>query len=100
MRLTRRDLLKTGASAALASTFDAQPLRAAAPSTQCIRFGVSTYSYWHFSKEKYPIEKVIEHAAQTGFEGVEVLHRQMTDESKPYLNKLKRMAWDNGLSLF
>ena len=100
MKLTRRDLLKTGAGAALASTLDAQPLKAAAPSTQRIRFGVSTYSYWHFSREKYPIEKVIEHAAQTGFEGVEVLHRQMTDESKPYLNKLKRMAWDNGLSLF
>jgi L-ribulose-5-phosphate 3-epimerase len=100
MKLTRRDLLKTSAGAALVSTFDAQPNHAAAPSTQRIRFGVSTYSYWHFSREKYPIEKVIEHAAQTGFEGVEILHRQMADESKPYLNKLKRMAWDNGLSLF
>lgn len=100
MKLTRRDLLKVSASAALVSTFDAQPNHAAPPSTQRIRFGVSTYSYWHFSREKYPIEKVIEHAAQTGFEGVEILHRQMADESKSYLNKLKRMAWDNGLSLF
>jgi L-ribulose-5-phosphate 3-epimerase len=100
MKLTRRDLLKTGASAALVSTLNEQPINAAVPSTQRIRFGVSTYSYWHFAKEKYPIEKVIEHAAQTGFEGVEVLHRQMADESKPYLNRLKRAAWDNGLSLF
>ncbi len=100
MKLTRRDLLKTGASAALATTLDAPPLKAAAPSTQRIRLGVSTYSYWHFSREKYPIEKVIEHAAQTGFEGVEILHRQMANETKPYLNQLKRMAWDNGVSLF
>jgi sugar phosphate isomerase/epimerase len=100
MQLTRRDLLKTSASVALGSTFEVQSPKAAAPSAQRIRFGVSTYSYWHFSREKYPIEKVIQHAAQTGFEGVEILHRQMANETKPYLNQLKRMAWDNGLSLF
>ncbi len=44
------------------------------------RFGVSTYSYWHFEGEKYPIERVIENAARLGFDGVEILHRQMTDE--------------------
>lgn len=60
---------------------------------------VSTYSYWHFEEKKYPIEKVIEDAARLGFDGVEILHRQMTDESIPYMNKLKRLAFDNGLSL-
>ena len=39
-----------------------------------IRLAVSTYSYWHFKPEKYPIEKVIEDAARLGFDGVEVLH--------------------------
>lgn len=60
---------------------------------------VSTYSYWHFDKVKYPIEKVIENAARLGFDGVEFLHRQMTDETIPYMNKLKRLAFDAGLSV-
>jgi L-ribulose-5-phosphate 3-epimerase len=64
------------------------------------RLGVSTYSYWHLRGEKYPIEKVIENAARLGFEGVEVLHRQMPEESTEYLNKLKRLAFAHGLSLY
>lgn len=100
---TRREWLSTTAASALSAaafplTTSAIP-NAASPG-QRIRLGVSTYSYWHFAKEKYPIEKVIEHAALVGFEGVEILHRQMAEEGKPYLNRLKRAAWDNGLSLF
>lgn len=68
------------------------------PKIQQISIAVSTYSYWHFKTEKYPIEKVIEHAARTGFDGVEILHRQMQDESPAYINKLKRLAFINGLS--
>ncbi|GAC1430642.1 MAG: hypothetical protein NVSMB62_27920 [Acidobacteriaceae bacterium] len=45
------------------------------------------------------MERVIENAARLGFDGVEVLHRQMTDESPAYLNKLKRMAFLRGLDL-
>ncbi len=63
------------------------------------RFGVSTYSYWHFKGDKYPIERVIEDAGRMGFDGVEVLHRQMSGESVPYLNQLKRSAFRNGLDL-
>ena len=37
------------------------------------RFGVSSYSYWHFTKQKYPLEKVIDEAARLGFDGVELL---------------------------
>lgn len=69
------------------------------PTSTKIPIAVSTYSYWHFKTEKYPIEKVIEHAARCGFDGVEILHRQMQDESPAYLNKLKRLAFTNGLSL-
>jgi len=68
-------------------------------SVQPIRLIVSTYSYWHFSEVVYPIEKVIENAARIGFDGVEILHRQMENETVPYMNKLKRMAFDRGLSL-
>ena len=66
---------------------------------QAIRLIVSTYSYWHFEPVKYPVEKVIENAARIGFDGVEILHRQMENETVPYMNKLKRMAFERGLAL-
>ncbi|MGH9841160.1 MAG: TIM barrel protein [Blastocatellia bacterium] len=99
MKLSRRDLLKTAALAGVSLT-SVSPAIAAAPSTQRIRIGVSTYSYWHFEKVKYPIEKVIENAARLGFDGVEILHRQMESEDRKYVNNLKRMAWSLGLDLF
>lgn len=70
-----------------------------ASASQPIRIAVSSYSYWHFEPVKYPIEKVIENAARLGFDGVEILHRQMDNETIPYMNKLKRMAFERGLSL-
>ena len=100
MGLSRRTLLKQGVSAAaLCSTHVLRPIVPAAPNPQRIRIGVSTYSYWHFKTEKYPVEKVIDDAARLGFDGVEVLHRQMAEESTAYLNKLKRAAFLNGLDL-
>ena len=44
-----------------------------------IKLSVSSYSYWHFKGDKYPIEKVIDHAASLGLDGIDVLHRQMAD---------------------
>lgn len=67
--------------------------------SQPIRIAVSTYSYWHFTPVKYPVEKVIENASRLGFDGVEILHRQMDNETIPYMNKLKRMAFERGLAL-
>jgi L-ribulose-5-phosphate 3-epimerase len=63
-----------------------------------LHLAVSTYSYWHFKTERYPIEKVIDDAARLGFEGVEILHRQMRDETPAYVNALKRQAFRLGLS--
>jgi sugar phosphate isomerase/epimerase len=100
MKLSRRDLLNTGAAFCAASALDLPVVAIAAPAKQRIRIGVSTYSYWHFDKVKYPIEKVIENAASLGFDGVEILHRQMESEDKKYLNNLKRMAFSLGLDLF
>jgi L-ribulose-5-phosphate 3-epimerase len=82
-------VLATPENEKIKSTFDNQP----------IRLIVSTYSYWHFEPVKYPIEKVIENAARIGFDGVEILHRQMENETVPYMNKLKRMAFERGLAL-
>jgi L-ribulose-5-phosphate 3-epimerase len=93
--VSRRGLL-TGAAAAAIPNVLAQPAHTALPLP---RFSVSSYSYWHFTKERYPLEKVIDEAARLGFDGVELLHRQMTDESPEYLNKLKRAALLRGLAL-
>ncbi len=98
--MTRRDLL--AASTALPAATSLLPgatLPAAARPGRRIRLAVSTYSYWHFKPPKFPIEKVIEEAAAIGFEGVEILHRQMEDESPAYINRLKQAAFRNGLSL-
>jgi sugar phosphate isomerase/epimerase len=98
---TRREVLGLGAAAlgsllVPAAGAEAQ-LTPAARSP--IRIAVSTYSYWHFRTAKYPVEQVIDDAARLGFDGVEILHRQMTDESPAYVNKLKQAAFKAGLSL-
>ncbi|PSL26134.1 sugar phosphate isomerase/epimerase family protein [Dyadobacter jiangsuensis] len=98
---SRRDWLKTialGGAAAMTGHV-AQAETAPAPAARRIPIAVSTYSYWHFQEQKYPIDKVIEDAARLGFDGVEILHRQMDNETIPYMNKLKRLAFDNGLAL-
>jgi sugar phosphate isomerase/epimerase len=64
------------------------------------RFAVSTYSFWRFRDGlKLPIETCIEQAAGMGFDGVEILHVQMESEENAYLQKLKRLAFLNGLDL-
>src|SRR5687767_13610602 len=102
MTLTRREALQAVGAAALAplaSSLHAQPSSAPAPARPRIGLAVSTYSYWHFKTEKYPIEKVIDSAASLGFDGVEILHRQMAGESPAYLNSLKKQAFSRGLDL-
>jgi sugar phosphate isomerase/epimerase len=97
---TRRDALKLAAVAPL--SLAAAPSRAAAAPAAApgpIRFAVSTYSFWHFEPQKFPVQKVIEQAAGLGFEGVEILHRQMDDETPAYVNSLKQLAFRRGLSL-
>lgn len=64
-----------------------------------IKLSVSSYSYWHFKGDKYPIEKVIEQAAALGLDGIDVLHRQMESEEPAYLQKLKRQAFTSGIAL-
>ncbi len=61
---------------------------------------VSTYSFWRFKRNlKLPIETCIEEAARMGFNGVEILHRQMTSESNDYLQNIKHCALINGIDL-
>ena len=97
MNPSRRDLLRFGTAAAGAAAGGV--LSAADSGGKRIRLAVSSYSYWHFRGPKFPIEKVIDDAARLGFDGVEILHRQMEEESAAYMNRLKRRAWANGLDL-
>ncbi|MFO1063481.1 MAG: sugar phosphate isomerase/epimerase family protein [Pirellulales bacterium] len=64
------------------------------------RIGVSTYSFFKFGGDKnVPVLKCIELAAEMGFDGVEILHVQMQDDSTAALNELKRRAFTLGLDL-
>jgi sugar phosphate isomerase/epimerase len=99
MSVSRRNALAALASAAALPLAQAPAQSTAKHTPQRYSIAVSTYSYWHFDRVKYPIEKVIENAARIGFEGVEILHRQMEDETPAYCKRLKQMAFDYGLSL-
>jgi sugar phosphate isomerase/epimerase len=95
MTLDRRHFLAaTTASLALAA---APPRR---PAPRANRIAVSTYSFWQFRHALLrDVETNIALAADMGFDGVEILHRQMTDESNAALQKIKRCAFLAGLDL-
>ncbi len=101
--IPRRSLLAGGALAVAAACAsapaDEQPVASGdpAPAKKPQPIAVSSYSFWHFHGDPYPVEKVIDEAAKMGFDGVEVLHRQMANETPAYVNMLKRRAWDQGL---
>ena len=100
--LDRRHFFSAGALALAGSSLPfATPTSTDAPAEAVsrIKLGLATYSYWHFTRNKYPIEKVIDHAAELGVEGVDVLQVQMDGEAPGYLRKLKRHAFVNGVDL-
>src|SRR5262245_10070255 len=85
-----------GAHAAAAPRQEPAPAGAARRN----RIAVSTYSFWQFRhKDLRNIETCIDLAADMGFDGVEILHRQMEREENDYLQRLKRRAFLNGLDL-
>lgn len=109
MHCSRRSFLATSTLAAAALTHPSAAHAATPRPTPRppIKFGISTYSYWHFKTEKVPVETVISKAAALGAEGVDILHRQMDIPEKeplapghrPYLQRLKRHAFRNGIDL-
>lgn len=99
MPADRRQFLAASAAAAVPP-----PLRAAAPADppkpRPVRIGVSTYSFWQFkNRDLRDVEACVDLAGEMGFDAVEVLHRQMTDESPAALQRIKRRAFLNGMSL-
>ena len=65
-----------------------------------LRIGVSSYSYWHFTPEKVPLEHVIDRAHDLGLFGVEILQEQLASEDNAYLQQLKRHAFRKGVALY
>ena len=65
-----------------------------------LRLGTSTYSYWHFTPEKVPIEYVIDQAQALGLAGVEIVQQQLASEANGYLQGLKRYAFQRGIALY
>ena len=102
--LSRRAVL-TGSIGSLAAGMLAGPSAFGQPRAESgLRRGnpiaVSTYSFWRFRDDsKLSIEECIDLAAEMGFDGVEILHIQMQDESNGYLQRLKQRAFRNGLDL-
>ena len=86
--------------------FDSLPMTAEAPNHPN-RIGVSTYSFWHFKGAPVPIETCLEHAADMGFDGVEILHVHMEEAAKAaggsvnnaLLHRIKQRAFALGLDL-
>ena len=61
--------------------------------------GVSTYSYIGLWKEEDHLLKCVDRAAEMGFDGVELLRKQMPSHTPAYLNKVKRRAFTHGLPI-
>jgi L-ribulose-5-phosphate 3-epimerase len=105
MRSNRRSFLASAALSGLAlggapaSSLAAEESAGGKSPKAKVKLGISTYSYWHFRTKRVPIEHVIEEAGRLGAPAVDVLHRQMESEDRPYLQKLKRTAFQNGVDL-
>jgi sugar phosphate isomerase/epimerase len=102
MSLDRRRFLTGSAAgvALLASATASRPDESKPAPKRANRIAVSTYSFWQFRRQELrDIAACIDLAAEMGFDGVEILHRQMRYESNGELQKLKRRAFVNGLDL-
>lgn len=103
MPTTRREFfaysgIVAGAAALTGSAMGAVQ-ETAKPTPRRHPIGVSTYSFWQFRGERLGIPACIDKAAAMGFDGVEILHVQMQDESNSALQKIKRQAHSLGLAL-
>jgi len=102
--LNRREAIRfaaAGAAAAL-TAHDASSLAAEEEATVARgnRIAVSTYSFWQFQHQDLrDVEACINRSAEMGFDGVEILHRQMESEENASLQRLKRAAFVNGIDL-
>jgi L-ribulose-5-phosphate 3-epimerase len=97
--MNRRTFISTAGLALAAHAMGQQPVK------RRIKLGISTYSYWHFEGKKFPVEQVMDKAADLGVEGVDIMLQQMeTDGKSPqeitaYSRTLKKHAFHRGLDV-
>ncbi len=100
MPINRREFITATTAAVATTAVTALPVPPAQNKLRPNRIGVSTYSFWQFTrKEMRDINACIDMAAEMGFDGVEILHRQMEREDDSYLQSIKRRAFSHGLDL-
>jgi L-ribulose-5-phosphate 3-epimerase len=103
----RRDFLTVAAAAAgttiatsALATAPAEESKARPASSRPLRIGLATYSLWQFRNDEYrSVEKCIDLAALWEFDSVDILQVQLEHDDFPYLQKLKRRAFTQGLDL-
>ena len=101
---SRRRILQTAGALAAGAALPLGRLGAAPKGPRSVLrpnpIAVATYSFWRYQQgRRLNIEECIDLAGEMGFDGVDILHRQMRDESRGYLQELKRRALINGLDL-
>ncbi|WP_234047194.1 sugar phosphate isomerase/epimerase family protein [Luteolibacter pohnpeiensis] len=104
--MQRRQFLSGAAVLGAAGLVNAQepaPKKEDAPAKKsgvANRIGVSSYSFWGFERDDLrPLPICIDHAARMGFDGVEILQKQLASTERGELMKLKRQAFLLGLDL-
>lgn len=103
--MKRRHFLSAGALAALPLPLSAQDEDLIVPPpSRPNRIGVSSYSFWGFQREALrDIPTCLDHAARMGFDGFEILQRQIAAANEipdnATLQKCKRHAFLLGLDL-
>lgn len=98
-QMKRRHFLTAGALAAVPATVhgvnESTPQK-----SRPNRIGISSYSFWGFKRDHLrDIPTCLNHAARMGFDGFEVLQRQLQSTDNTTLQKIKRHAFLNGLDL-
>jgi len=104
MTTTRREFLSASAllagCAALPNVAAAQPADPNPVRRRGNPICVSTYSFWRFNEDsRVPVDECIRQAAAMGFDGVEILHRQMDGEDNATLQRLKQVSLLEGCPL-
>jgi len=105
MPTTRRQFLSHATAALAVPAVPAlaqnqEPARPPDAGPRRTRIAVATYSFWQFRHAAWrDLGRCIDQAAAMGFDGVEILHRQMQSEANDYLQDLKRRAFVQGLAL-
>jgi L-ribulose-5-phosphate 3-epimerase len=99
--VNRRHFLASVSAASAASLVQSKAEPPAQPAkARPNRIGISSYSFWGFNREDLrPIDICLEHAARMGFDGFEILQKQLPSWDAPALMKIKRRAFLLGIDL-